>query len=587
MAGLDTLRGAIDAAWRRTQAAALSTELSHDLMPIVLRLYPEAAPEILALAEPGSFSAAYLLRDHAPVLWRTTPARFLERLRASAGHVPVVSTLARVMDTLAPGDDRAALERLAAEGLAAPGAAEIAPERAVLARLAWSRHAADPSALIDEAMTLAAEDSQALAAAIRHLPAQAWSEHASALAARVDALPDGPGAAWARVALIQRVPMAERWPHVARLFALPLEAREASRVVGALLPHVPFGWLEAKVQAEVAAMSSPREVKAASRRLAPYASPAVLDQLWARAAALPLWARAEVVGCVARHHTSRAAALRAELEGLLERLVGDGADEHGLSPAEVPDGAHPGVLRASPALVDGDALLEPARTSLQARALRILSAVLREVALGDRRLAWTLDWRGIGMGLAPSLRADAVRVAGAAEPRAVALAAVGELAHGFPVAEQHLALAALSRLADRSHVPGRAAALAALRAAAVGESPRAGGSSPEAEALVSEHLAGLAAARPTSAEPTQVAEALAGIALAPPEVWAARLAPLFTRDTLDERALLRLVEALAPAFARLGGAALCEALAAAIGGPPPEPEFARAWARAGTRVALA
>jgi hypothetical protein len=37
-------------------------------MAVVVRLLPQAAPEILSLSEPGSFTAAHLPRDHAPAL---------------------------------------------------------------------------------------------------------------------------------------------------------------------------------------------------------------------------------------------------------------------------------------------------------------------------------------------------------------------------------------------------------------------------------------------------------------------------------------------------------------------------------------
>lgn len=444
-------------------SASLARDLPRAYVDLILPLIPEAAPEILTLSQHGNYEELYLLRGHAPLLWRCARAQFLERLSANAGMVPVVPTLAKVADTIPPSE-REALEAAVARALDA----EVEPEDRLDALLAWSRYAhPDQRASMErEALALFERvESVFVSRALAHAGADFLVRHGDDLNALLEPHLEGSHASSILFARMQHTPREQRQADTRRLLALPKPAADFKFVVYALLEKVPFEWLESAAERVVASLSERRDRIFASERLAPYASDTILDRLveWGVDPDLETWARAEILAAVAAHHPRRAEVLRPQIHSLLERVVGDGKGAHRMSPGDVPEGADEGLLRARAAANASPVLHAEARRSIQERALRLLADVASRT---DEYLVGGFPWDVLGGGLEPSLRPEAVRVVTTLRHRPAALQAMGEMVAAFPASERHLGLVVLSRLGDRSTIEALPAAVAALRAAA-------------------------------------------------------------------------------------------------------------------------
>lgn len=443
------LHTSVLAGYSRAVLASLAQDLGHEFVAVILPLLPEAAPELLQLlAGHRGYNELWLLREHAALLWRHARAGFVERASAV---LPMLSPVELFADAAraAPEEERAELRALVMAALAR----EEDPVRRGRALLDWAplEPADGGAAMIAEALDVVRAAPIAVVAAIvgRFVDRFDAAQRAAvrALADRPDA---GRHAAEIRMALARGALPDEAIADVRA--ALEQRAREDPEnvqfTIYAALEVVPFEVLRPWVDSWLDRIGTRRDLCFAARRLAPHAPAGVLDRLLALAdsVGVELWARAEILGDVARRHPARRDALRGELRRVLARVVGDETLGHHMSPEDVPEGARLVVLQAHAVARGSDLLAAGEARGLQRRILDRIAEMPSDFE--DRYDLGHVPWGDLGEALDPGLRADAVQIALALRYRPAALKALGEMVARFPEEARHLALHGLSRLAE-------------------------------------------------------------------------------------------------------------------------------------------
>lgn len=149
---LSRLHTSLIVGWDRAVVTSLAEDLGHELVDLVLPLLPEAAPELLRmLADHQGYNELWLLRNHAPLLWRRARTQLVARMEAAGAMVRPVELFADIARE-APLGER---EEVRALALAALGH-EHDPARRVEALLEWAPIEAPDrrAAMVAEALDL-------------------------------------------------------------------------------------------------------------------------------------------------------------------------------------------------------------------------------------------------------------------------------------------------------------------------------------------------------------------------------------------------------------------------------------------------
>ncbi|MEP7122577.1 MAG: hypothetical protein ABJE95_16765 [Byssovorax sp.] len=448
--------------WDRAVLASLAEDLGHDFVDLVLPLLPEAAPELLRLlANHQGYNELWLLRSHAPLLWRHARDQLLARLDVVLPMVSPVELLASIARKAPPHeqDELRALARATLER-------EHDPMRRGRALLEWAPFEAPDrgAAMIAEALDLVRSATPSIASAIVGRHAGRFN---AAQRAELRAIAGRPDAAVHGASLLLSLAL-DAAPDEALADARAALSHEANAdpgkvryVVCALLDVVPFAIVRPWVEIWIRAIETRRDLCFAARELAPHAPTEILDLLLARADEIPveIWGRVQILADVARHHPTRREALREEVRRGLARIVGDATLGHGLRPDEVPAGAHLIVLQAH-AIARASAGLGGDVGALQRCVLARIAEMPSDFE--DRHVLDRMLWDDLGAALDPSARADAVRAALSLRDRPAALKALGQMVAQFPPEARHLGLDGLSRLADATPPEAMKRALQAL-----------------------------------------------------------------------------------------------------------------------------
>jgi hypothetical protein len=448
--------------WDRAVMTSLAEDLGREFVGLVLPLLPEAAPELVRLlAGHQGYNELWLLRNHAPLLWRHARAELVARLDAVLPMLSPVELLANIARE-APPHEREELRALALAALAR----EQDPMRRGRALLDWAPFEAPDgrAAMIEEALEI-----------IRSAPPAIGCSIVGRFADRFDA------AQRRELRAVAQLPEAEK--HGGSLLlslalAAPpdevltdargaLEHRESAKpkdawpTVCALLDVVPFEVLRPWVEAWLESIETRRDLCFAAHELAPHAPSAILDRLVERADEIgaELWGRVQILADVAVYHPTRGPALRREVRRAIVRIVGDATLGHRMAPEDMPEGANPIVLQAHAiARVSG---------ALGADAAALQRIVLSRIAempsdFDDRYHLDGIRWDELGAVLDPAVRAEAVGAALSLRHRPSALKALGQMVAQFPAEARHLGLDGLSRLADATPPEAMDRALQAL-----------------------------------------------------------------------------------------------------------------------------
>ena len=448
--------------WDRAVFRSLAEDLGHEFVDVVLPLLPEAAPELARLLKDHEgYHELWLLRNHAALMWRHARAELTARLDAVLPMLSPVELLASIAAEAPPHE----LEEVRALALAAL-AKEQDPMRRGRALLEWAPFEAPDrrAAMIAKALDLAVAGSPDCVYAIVGPFIERFD---AAQRATLRAIAQRPDAAKHGASILVMLARAEPREEALADARAALESRddaaprELRSTIWALLDVVPFEVLQPSTEAWIDTIDTRRDLCVATRALAPRASVEILDRLLERADEIDveLWGRAQILAEVARYHPTRGEALREQVRKAMTRMIGDATLGHGMTPADVPEGADPISLQAhalafvSPAL-GGDAC------ELQRLVLGRIAEMPSDFE--DCRVLDGLMWRELGEALDPTLRAEAVRAALSLRHRPSALKAVGEMVASFPAESQHLVLDGLSRLADATPPEAMNRALEAL-----------------------------------------------------------------------------------------------------------------------------
>ena len=442
--------------------ASLAEDLGHELVDLVLPLLPEAAPELLRLlAGHQGYNELWLLRNHAPLLWRHARAEFAARLDVVLPMMSPVELLASVARE-APPDELPAIRALSLAALAR----EQEPMRRGRALLEWAPFEAPDrgAAMIAEALDLVRAASPGIASAIVGKHAALFNavqrEELRAIAHRPDMATHGSSIL---LSLALGAPPDEAFTDARAALEHRASARptEVRYVVCALLDAVPFEILRPWVEAWIASIETRRDLCFAAHQIAPHAPTAILDLLLAHADTIDveLWGRVQIFADVARYHPTRGEALREQVHRGMTRIVGDATLGHGIKPEDVPEGANLIALQAH--------ALGRTSSALGRDAAALQRCVLARIAempsdFEHRHVLEGILWDDLGAALDPAARADAVRAALSLRHRPSALKALGQMVGQFPPEARHLGLDGLSRLADASPPEAMNRALQAL-----------------------------------------------------------------------------------------------------------------------------
>lgn len=450
--------------WDRAVLTSLAEDLGHEFVDLVLPLLPEAAPELLRLlADHQGYNELWLLRNHAPLLWRHARAPFIARIAVAGPMLSPVELLADIARE-ASADEQGEVRALA---LAALGR-EHDPMRRGEALLEWAPLEAPDrrAAMIAEAVEIIRSASPGTGCSIARPFADrfeaAQRTELRAMAQHPDAGTHG-SSLLLSLALAASAPADEVLTDARAALAHPAHAepKDAWPTVCVLLEVVPFEVLRPWIDAWLQAIDDPRGLAWAAHQLAPRAPPEILDRLLERADELgvEIWRRAEILADVACHHPTRGKALRAQLRRAMDRVVGDATLGHRMKRADIPAGADVIVLQAQ-AMARAGAALGPDAVDLQRLVLARIAAMPSDFEHHHRLDA--LPWDELGSTLDPAARADGVQAALALRHRPTALRALGRMAAKFPAEARHLGLDGLSRLADATPPEAMKRALAAL-----------------------------------------------------------------------------------------------------------------------------
>ncbi len=467
MPAADPLLASLTRAWGRAVALSASDDLPREYANVLLPLMPEMAGDLLRAHEGSRYYAeGFLMREHAPLLGRYARDLFLERIFAvhlpcSPVEIVAKAALGVAPEARGPFRERAlpAIER------------DTDPASRVAAMLAWRKAEPDDVAarITAEALALLPSvPSTWLPRIVRMFKNELSKDDAAALLARLDTVAPEEVSAEMLLARCELSPPKLRAAVANEAVALSARKGAKDYFITALgaVRLAGFAALRPWFERYLGELRSLRDLSFLLSQVGDRFDDDLLDFAESRYRSFKeeTWRHATSLAELSLHHAARRKALRAELDGLVARAIGDPVLGHRMGPGEYYRYDNMDAIRAFAAMKVSEAYEGEARRDLQRRALALVE---RSDTGVDHHFDWEGPfWKDFGAALDPSLRAEAARVALAIRHRPTALAALGQMVSAFPEASRHLALLGLSRLADGASPERLPRALSALDEAA-------------------------------------------------------------------------------------------------------------------------